>query len=181
MEVTSFFRSIFFEERRSYENWRYGPFLVVPLGCRDANSPEVLGEKLKSIGVYAETESGISPILVHGIEEQDVMSETSSFKFTEAVPSAKRVSQFYLNLPNSNVSESELYVLDDVSAARWHYAGQNDPRDPKPIFANAETVGGQIYKFSFAELPVKKAGYACLWVSMAMGTPDRMYCVHLID
>jgi hypothetical protein len=154
-------------------------FVAVLLGCRDASSPEVLGEKLKNIGVYVETESGISPVLVHSIEEQDVMSETSSFKFTEVVPSSKHVSHFYLNLPNSNVSESKLYVLDDVSAARWHYAGQNDPRDPKPISANAETVGGQIYKFSFADLPVKNKGYACLWVSMAMGTPDRMYCVHL--
>jgi hypothetical protein len=153
--------------------------LILMISCKGADSPEALAEKMRGLGVYAETESGISPVSAYGVESQDVMSETTSFTFTGTIPDVQRISHFYLNLPDASVSESKLYLLDDVREARWHYFVENDPRDPKPVSATVEPVSGNIYKFSSAELLAKDAGFACLWASMPMGSPARMYCVHL--
>lgn len=155
--------------------------LALTAACKGADSPEALAEKMRSLGAYAATESGIIPISVYGTEDQDIGSETASFKFAGIIPEAKRISHFYLNLPDANVSESKLYLLEDVDAARWHYFVENDPSDPKPVSATIEPVSGSIYKFSSADLSAKETGFACLRASMPMGTAERMYCVHLMD
>lgn len=143
-------------------------------------SPENLAQQAKNIGVYARMDNSLRELAAFGAEDHNIMTETMNFKFTEPIPKSQSVSYFVVNVPNSNISDSKLFWLPDVMAARWHYFNPNDPRDPKPVKATIEPLSATIYKVSVAEPNAATGkGFLCLWLKMPMGTPDRLYAVQV--
>lgn len=153
--------------------------IMMLVGCKSNDSPEALAEKMRSLGAYVEAGSMIMPVSTYGTEEHDVMDGSLTFKFAGPIPETKRVNHFYLNLPDANVSESKLYLLDDMSEAVWHPSKSDDASSPKPAVATIEPVSGSIYRFSSKEMSILEGGIVCLWASMPMGDSDRLYCVRL--
>jgi hypothetical protein len=161
------------------KRWTAVAGLILVAACRGTSSPEALAEKMRSLGVYVDGSQGISPVDAYGKEENNIFAETQSFRFSSAIPAAKGVSRFYLNLPGANVNESRVYWLEDPRRAQWRAGSAADADGPKAAAATVEPVSGSLYQFSIADMAAKADGFACLRVSMPLGTPDRLYCVAL--
>jgi hypothetical protein len=155
--------------------------ITVPsVGCGRADSPQSLAEHAKVLGVYVSSPDGLRDLGVFGVEEHNILAETMTFKFNDAIPTLKNTPQYFVvNMPNANITDSKVFWLPNLKNSQWHYFHPNDERDPKPIKTSVEPITTGIYKVSPVEYPVGQHGFLCLWLKMAMGTPDRMYALEI--
>lgn len=155
--------------------------ILVPLaGCGGGgDSPSVISEKAKNLGVYAHNKNGVTELLTFGQErDQDLFygGLTTSFAFSGAIPESSSPVGFIVNLPEARISESKLFLLPNPAAAQWRSVEHGVP-NPKPIQSTIEPVSGAIYKVMPSSTLKLSSGFQCLWIKMPPGTPDRMYCV----
>jgi hypothetical protein len=144
------------------------------IGCKSGPSPQRLSEEAKSLGVYALNGSQLTEIDMFGRERSFAGDVT--FDFPEPIIKAPSDTSFVVNLPNSNISEAKVYLLANPEKAIWSH--DRPERDPKPIKASIEPQGSGIYKVTPSQpLSGDHPRYLCLFLSMPLGTADRLYAV----
>lgn len=152
---------------------------AIVFGCGKTDSPQNLAEQAKTLGVYVSASDALHQVGVFGVEDHDVLSETMTFKFSEAIPKVKDTRYFVVNMPNANITDSKVFFLPDLKTSKWHYFNPTDDRDPKPIKSSTEPLTTGLYKVALAEGATGQHGFLCLWLKMPPGTPDRMYAVEI--
>jgi hypothetical protein len=153
--------------------------LLLFAACTDNQSPDRLAQQVKKLGVYAFTGTQLSEVSVYGIEEENTLAETMSFKFTEPIPKAQSFAYFVVNMPNANISDSKVFWLPDAKEAKWHYFNPTDEHDPKSSKASIEQLSNGIYKVALLEPLRQETSFVGLWLKMPMGTPDRLYVLEV--
>ena len=156
--------------------------VVLPLcttGAGNAFPQQTIADQTKRLGVYVQTETGLTEIRAYGVETHNTLNETMTFAFSGEIPQIPTAIGFIFNLPDSPVAEAKVYLLPDVKAARWHYFNPSEPSDPQPLSSGIERVSDGVYKVAPDSMPANAAGYLTLRVRMPLGAPDRMYAVKL--
>ncbi len=123
------------------------------------------------LGVFASTNDGLKELLVYGEQTGETSYRAPS---TAGAPTVASVKAFYINMPNSNVMSSKVFV--------------EPSRDLAPTFTEAashsvpvsfESVKGNLYRVVLPDLGKRPGSLLLLKVSMPLGTPDRIYAINL--
>ena len=141
-----------------------GCLLLFSLGCETTPDPQ-------KIGVFAATNRGLLELTPYGA--QNGMSSYDLRKLQE-VPAVAKVTQFYVNMPDSKITESKMFWLTKLDK-------EFDEKGLSSLNASIETGKNNVYRIKCAELAGKKGGYILLKISMPLGTPDRMYAIQLTE
>lgn len=140
------------------------------LGCNRGPDP-------KQIGVFVDADGKTTEITSYA-------QEGAGLPDGEQPPVVKSgVKAFYVNLPDSIVSESGVYVLEKIDRS-WH------ARTSSKVPAKLEKLAGNMYRFGLPDtkelqhgiLAIREARQTVilgLRVVMPLGVPDRMYAVQL--
>lgn len=138
--------------------------LLLMLGCEKAPEPQ-------KIGVFVSSDRGLLELTAYG--EQNGMTSYSFHQLT-GIPTVGKVNLFYVNMPDSKITESKVYWLTKLDRD-FHEDGQQQ------LNLSIETGKNNVYRITCADLGAKKGGYALLKVSMPLGTPDRMYLTQMSE
>jgi len=136
--------------------------LVLGGACRRAPAPQ-------KIGVFADTNSGLLELTAYG---EQAGRTTYTFRQITGVPNVQRINRFFVNMPDTKITDSKLYWLLGLPA-RFEETTQ------EPLKIDIESMQGNMYSIVCSELEGKKGGVALLKIGMPLGTPDRMYPVRL--
>lgn len=140
-------------------------FALMLVGCEKSPEPQ-------KIGVFASTNRGLLELTVFG--EQTGMTSYSMRQLSN-LPTAKKIVSFYVNMPDSKITNSKVYWLAKLDQD-FNERGQ---AALNLSIENAKTAG--TYRIACTDLEGKNNGYVLLKVGMPLGTPDRMYAIHLAD
>jgi hypothetical protein len=130
--------------------------------CHRAPAPQ-------KIGVFADTNSGLLELTAYG---EQAGRTTYTFRQITGVPNVQRINRFFVNMPDTKITNSKLYWLLDLPA-------RVQETELPPLKIDIESVQGNMYSIVCSELEGKKGGVAVLKIGMPSGTPDRMYPVRL--
>jgi hypothetical protein len=121
------------------------------------------------IGVFASTTHGLLELTTYGKEIGEAVYELPN---AQTFPSSTSVRSFYINMPDSTITESKLYWMSSIGKT-FNESGQS------PLSITLVAKREKLYQVACADLAQKKDGYAILKVSMPLGQPDRIYVVHV--
>lgn len=142
------------------------------------------------IGVFADT-GELTELTAYAEQVRMTRDEYGTQSVTDT-PAAASVHCFYVNMPNSEITSSKVFLLQQVS---WQAAPRpswsTSPRvfilqqqtetfheNAPELKADIEKAGEGVYKVTVPELSGKK-GIVALKVVMPLGTPDRLYLLRL--
>lgn len=123
------------------------------------------------VGLFARTNTGLQELTVYG---EQVGSDSYRLPDLSALPAAKSVKAFFLNMPDATVANSKVFWL----------AAPQDRLDEDQVPAlpvQVDAVKGNMYKLSSSEIESKRNGLLIFKVGMPLGTADRVYIVKLAE
>lgn len=94
------------------------------------------------IGVFARTNGGLQELTMYG---EQIGSDSYRLPDLSSAPSAKSVKAFFLNMPDTNVSNSKVFWLASPQE-------RFDEDDVPALPVQVETVKGKLYKLSSSDL-----------------------------
>jgi hypothetical protein len=161
------------------------PILFLPLvlttlvSCKHRPSPNQIVSETRALGVYSLSGTQVTEIANFGVEDDDLEAQTMGFTFTHPIQTAAPDTSFIVNLPNADISDSKLFLLQDPAKARWDLFHPDDKEDPQPIKTTTMPISSGIYQVSSGERNLPDGRILCLWVRMPTGTPDRLYALRM--
>ncbi len=141
-----------------------GCLVLFLLGCETTPDSQ-------KIGVFASTNHGLMELTAYG--KQNGMTSYDLRKM-QNIPTAAKVTRFYVNMPNSAITESKMFWLTKLDK-------EIDENNLSSLNASIEAGKNNVYQIKCTELDGKKDGYILLKISMPLGAPDRMYAIHLSE
>jgi hypothetical protein len=141
-----------------------GCMLLGMLGCESTPDPQ-------KIGVFASTNHGLMELTTYG--EQNGMTSFELRKL-HVVPKAAKVTQFYVNMPDSTITELKIFWVTKLS-------DEFDEKDQSPLNVSIETGKNNVYRIKCADLMGKTNGFALVKLSMPMGVSDRVYVIQITE
>ena len=141
-----------------------GCLLLFTAGCRTTPEPQ-------KVGVFASTNHGLVELTAYG--KQNGM-HSYSLKDLLEIPKAPKLGRFYVNMPDSAITEVKVFWLPRLEK-------NFDEEGHTPLDATIESGTGKMYLISCATLSDKHEGYALLKVPMPLGVADRAYIVQLTN
>lgn len=118
-----------------------GCLAILLVGCETAPDPQ-------KIGVFASTNHGLVELTVYG--EQEGMTSYDVRKLKQA-PTAAKVSQFYVNMPDSQITNSKLFWLTKLD-------NELNEEGLPPLNASIEVAKGNMYRIKCAQMEEKRMG-----------------------
>ena len=129
-----------------------GMAILLLSSCHSQPSSEDIGNQVKNLGVYAFNGAELIELSVYGSEQPG-----GSFRFREAIPKIPSVRYFVVNIPNSNIGDSNVYLLTDPKvAARWSNEQFAFGRGPAPLKTSVEALRPGVYKVTPVVSPTKQ-------------------------
>jgi hypothetical protein len=121
--------------------------------------------------VFASTNDGLKELVVYGEQTGETSYRAPN---TSGAPTVALVKAFYLNMPNSNVMVSKVFVEPSADLADT-FLESNSHSVP----VSFESVKGNLYKIVLPDLGKRPGSLLLLKVNMPLGTRDRIYAIKL--
>lgn len=131
---------------------------------------------INSMGVFADTDRGLIKIENYGPETG---IRVFQFNGTVDLYYVKQVNAFYINVPQSVLSDQNCLFWSDQQAFKTHQFPIYDERDATAIAVNIQKSPNGIFKIPVPDSSRSHPGVLVLKVYMPPGTPDRIYAISI--
>lgn len=154
---------------------------TLTVACKHDSSPAQIAIQAKNLGVYAQIGNQLTELPYGEEERRGFDGHRKGFRFAEPILIAPPDTSFILNLPDAKISDSKIFKLPDAKTATWHVFESEDVDhvDPRPVKSTIEPLGNGLYRVKPTEEASQSTPFLCLWISMPMGSPDRLYALQI--